>query len=53
MGKLNHEWVKASLEMADNEKSKITRRSLQKRTQTEQTTNFRTEKANCPKQDEK
>ena len=26
MGKLNHEWVKASLEMADNEKSKITER---------------------------
>ena len=26
MGKLNHEWVKASLEMADNERSKITER---------------------------
>jgi hypothetical protein len=26
MGKLNHEWVKASLEMADNEKSKLTER---------------------------
>lgn len=26
MGKLNHEWVKASLEMADNERAKITER---------------------------
>tara|TARA_S200002703_G_scaffold65956_2_gene57048 strand:- start:2073 stop:2816 length:744 start_codon:yes stop_codon:yes gene_type:complete len=26
MGKLNYEWVKASLEMADNEKSKLTER---------------------------
>ena len=24
MSKLNHEWVKASLEMADNERSKLT-----------------------------
>ena len=26
MGKLNHEWVKASLEMADNERSKLSER---------------------------
>ena len=26
MGKLNHDWVKASLEMADNERSKLSER---------------------------